>query len=79
MGKIIRRLIDLMAALKFFSVAISPLKGSLCIINLQALLSESVLLRVINRVFSHLELKKVPLMLKLRDLSLSCFSCAVLC
>lgn len=47
-----------MAALKFFSVAISPLKGSLCIIYLQALLSESVLLRVINRVFSHLEIKK---------------------
>ena len=69
-----------MAALKFFSVAISPLKGGLCVIYwVQALLSEGVLLIVINRVFSHLELKKGLLMLKLRNLSLSCFSCAVLC
>lgn len=69
-----------MAALKFFSVAISPLKGGLCVIYwVQALLSEDVLLIVINRVFLYLELKKVLLMLKLRNLSLSCFSCAVLC
>jgi len=48
-----------MAALKFFSVAISPLKGGLCVIYwVQALLSEGVLLIVINRVFSHLEVKK---------------------
>jgi hypothetical protein len=69
-----------MAALKFFSVAISPLKVSLSVMCcLQALFSENVLLIVINRVFSHLELKKVLLMLKLRNLSLNCFSCAVLC
>jgi hypothetical protein len=69
-----------MAALKFFSVAISPLKGSLCVMCwVQALLSENVLLIVINRVFSHLELKRVLLMLRLRNLSLNCFSCAVLC